>query len=135
MSFPEIGLCHAPENWDFGKISGWVFQDCPIRIKEFVEIGVTNLGDKMCCWQFDDIGDVFGQFDHHYQLSKEFTNIEILWPTFKYCHELKVTNIAMSPTSLSPWVWHESYRKTYFFFRAGVFENFSSEIKVRLSVV
>ena len=31
MSCPEIGLCHAPENWNFGKISGWVFQDLPIR--------------------------------------------------------------------------------------------------------
>ena len=24
MSFPEICLWHAPENWNFGKISGWV---------------------------------------------------------------------------------------------------------------
>jgi len=32
MSFPEIGLWHAPENWNFGKISGWVFQNLPIRV-------------------------------------------------------------------------------------------------------
>jgi len=31
-SFPEIRLCHAPENWNFGKIFGWVFQDLPIRV-------------------------------------------------------------------------------------------------------
>ena len=24
ISFPEIGLCQAPENWNFVKISGWV---------------------------------------------------------------------------------------------------------------
>ena len=31
MTFPEIGLTHAPENWNFRKFSGWVFQDLPIR--------------------------------------------------------------------------------------------------------
>ena len=30
-SLPEIRLCHTPVNWNFGKISGWVFQDLPIR--------------------------------------------------------------------------------------------------------
>ena len=33
MSFPEKGLCHNPDNWNFGKISGWVFRDLPIRVK------------------------------------------------------------------------------------------------------
>ena len=32
MSFPEICLCPAPENWIFGNVSGWVFQDLPIRV-------------------------------------------------------------------------------------------------------
>ena len=34
MSFPEISPAHAPENWKFGKISGWVFQNLPIRVNE-----------------------------------------------------------------------------------------------------
>ena len=34
MSFPEIDLGHAPENWNFGEISGWVIQDMPIRVKQ-----------------------------------------------------------------------------------------------------
>ena len=33
ISFQEIRLCHTPEKWNFGKISGWVFQDLPIRVK------------------------------------------------------------------------------------------------------
>ena len=35
MSFPGIGLCHAPENENFGTIYGWVFQNSPFRVKEF----------------------------------------------------------------------------------------------------
>ena len=38
MSFPEIGLCHAPENWNFGKISGWVFQDLSIMVNPYWQI-------------------------------------------------------------------------------------------------
>ena len=34
-SFPEIGLCHAPENWNFGKTSGWVFQDLSISVNHY----------------------------------------------------------------------------------------------------
>ena len=34
MSFPDIRLCHTPENWNFGKISGWVFQDLPITVQD-----------------------------------------------------------------------------------------------------
>ena len=41
-SFPEIGLCHAPENWNFGKISGWIFQDLPIRVKQLSLIFLSN---------------------------------------------------------------------------------------------
>ena len=33
-SFPKIRLCHIPENWNFWKISGWVFHDLLIRVKE-----------------------------------------------------------------------------------------------------
>ena len=33
MTFPEIGISHAPENWNYRKISGWVFQDLPIRVE------------------------------------------------------------------------------------------------------
>ena len=33
MNFLEIGPAHAPENWNFGKISEWVFQDSLIRVK------------------------------------------------------------------------------------------------------
>ena len=54
MNFPEIGPVHAPvieiskntgwvyqksvcvpENLNFGKISGWVFQDLPIRVNNY----------------------------------------------------------------------------------------------------
>jgi len=30
MSFPKIHPCHALDNWNFGKISGWNFQNFPI---------------------------------------------------------------------------------------------------------
>ena len=33
MSFQEISLCYAPENWDFAKIFGGIFQDLAIRGK------------------------------------------------------------------------------------------------------
>ena len=50
-----------------------------------------------------DIGDSFG-----HKHSKDVTNIEILPPTSKNCHQHNdVTNITMSPTSLSPT--HENY--------------------------
>ena len=35
MSFPEIGHCHAPDNWNFGKNSVWGFPDLPIRVQYY----------------------------------------------------------------------------------------------------
>ena len=41
MSYPEIRLCHTSGNWNFGKISGWVFQDLPIRDNTYRRIVIT----------------------------------------------------------------------------------------------
>ena len=67
---------------------------------------VTDAGNEMCWWQPLDVGDGFGHFGYHHQLSfyisvghqhsKDATKIEILSPTFKNCHHLKVTNITVT---------------------------------------
>ena len=42
MSFPENRLCHTPGNWNFGKISGWVFQD----LTKLDKNGISSTGDS-----------------------------------------------------------------------------------------
>ena len=73
---------------------------------------VTGLGDEMCWRKLWDVGDGFGRFRHQYPLSfniivghqhsKDVTNIEILLSTRKNCHQHKVANIDLSPTSMQP---------------------------------
>ena len=67
----------------------------------------------MCWSQFLDVGDGFGDFVHQYLLSlnisvghqhpKDVTNIEILSPIPKNCHQHKVTNIYVAKTSWLFW--------------------------------
>ena len=51
---------------------------------------VTDIGDQMCWWQVWDIANLL------------VTDIIILSPTSQISYHHKVTNITMSPTSLSP---------------------------------
>ena len=50
MSFPEIGLCKVPQNWNFGRKSGWVFQDSPIRVKWCAIINIKFLVKGQVSW-------------------------------------------------------------------------------------
>ena len=68
---------------------------------------VTDVGDEICWRQHWDVGDGFGRFCHQHSLS--FNNIEILSPTSKNCHQDKVTNIDLSPTSMWPQTSHEPF--------------------------
>ena len=52
---------------------------------------VTDVGDEMCWWHFEDFGDSLGYFGQQHPLY--VTNIEILSPTSKNCHQRQVTNI------------------------------------------
>ena len=71
----------------------------------------TDVGDKMCWWQLEDVGDGLGQFCHQHLLSfqisvghqnsKDVTTTEILSQTSIDFNQFKFINIAMSPTSLS----------------------------------
>ena len=62
----------------------------------------------MCWWQVWDVGDRFRMlvtdlihWENH-QHNEKVLNIMILSPTSEISHHDKVTNITMSPTSLSP---------------------------------
>ena len=55
MSFPEIRLCHNPENWNFGKNSGWVFKASPIRVKFISEWIMSWLAAKCSIRMFSDL--------------------------------------------------------------------------------
>ena len=71
---------------------------------------VTDVGDEMCWRQLWDVGDGFVRFCYQHSLSlnisvgyqqpKDVTNIENLTLTSKNCHQDKVTNILLSPTSM-----------------------------------
>ena len=72
---------------------------------------VTDVGDEMCWWQLSDEDDGFGHFSHknHFSLNSSAKNqhskdvTEILSTAVNYRHQLSVTNITMSPRSLSQW--------------------------------
>ena len=61
-------------------------------INEATSMLVTDVGNEMCWWQFEDVGDGFGHFGHQNPLSlnislghqhpKDVTKILILSPTF-----------------------------------------------------
>ena len=74
---------------------------------------VTNVGDPMCWWQVLDVGDRFNTLRKSPSLRKKVASIMILPPTSQISHHHKVTNIPMSPTSLSPLPLFLS-RKRYF---------------------
>ena len=73
---------------------------------------VTNVGDEIGWRQLCDVGDGFGRFCNQHPLSfyisvghqqpKDVTTIEILSLTSKNCHQDKVTNSHLSPTSTWP---------------------------------
>ena len=48
----DIGQAHNSENLNFGKISGWVFKDLPIRVKADVDVGDIVLLVTLKSWQF-----------------------------------------------------------------------------------
>ena len=65
---------------------------------------VTDVGDQMCWWQFWDVGDRFGMLvidlihrknHQHNEKRRQHNDSQI-------SHHHKVTNITMSPISLSP---------------------------------
>ena len=62
---------------------------------------VTDVGDQMCWWQ---PWMLMTDFIHSEitNITKIVANIMILPPTSEISHHYKVTNITMSPTSLSP---------------------------------
>ena len=75
---------------------------------------VTDVEDQMCWWQVWDVGDRFRMLvtdlihwenRQHNEKSRQHndsvTNIMILSPTSEISHHHKVTNITMSPLSLS----------------------------------
>ena len=68
---------------------------------------VTDVEDQMCWWQDWDVGERFSMLVTdliHWEKHQhnEVANIMILPPTSQISHHHKVTNITMSPTSLSP---------------------------------
>ena len=78
---------------------------------------VTDVGDEMCWWQLKDVDDRFFHFGHPYPLYSYITvghqllvhqllvtNIQKMSKISKFSHHHPriVTNITMSPTSLSP---------------------------------
>ena len=72
---------------------------------------VTDVGDQMYWWQVWDVDDRFTMLmnDERCWWTKKVANIMILPPTSEISHHLKVTNITMSPTSLSPFNLARSY--------------------------
>ena len=53
-----------------------------------------------CWWSIQDVGD--RHIEKTTNITKKVANIMILSPTSEISHHHKVTNITMSPTSLSP---------------------------------
>ena len=64
-------------------------------------IFVTDVEDQMCWWLIKYIEKITN-------ITKKVANIVILLPTSEISHHHKVTNITMSPTSLSPF-WGRYY--------------------------
>ena len=64
---------------------------------------VTNVWDQMCSWQVWDVGDKFEMLVTDL-IHLEITNIMKKPPTSQISHHHKVTNITMSPTTLSPFM-------------------------------
>ena len=72
---------------------------------------VTDVGDEMCWWQLQNIGDGFGVFDHQHLLfhisighqhSKDVTNIHKSLPTQSRQHQVTVGDFMMV-TDLRCW--------------------------------
>ena len=75
-----------------------------------LKVELHRCWDEMCWRELWDVGDGFCRFCHQHSLSfnisvgprqlKDVTNMEILSLTSKNCHQHKVTNIDLSPTSM-----------------------------------
>ena len=121
IPFEVVNVCKLDLTWTCGII----IQQSEIKIflvsiSEFFHFSltqvtatsmlVTDVGNEMCWWQLWDVGDAFDRFRHQHPLSfnisvghehpKIVTNIEILSLASKNCHQDKVTNIDLSPTSM-----------------------------------
>ena len=57
MCFPEIRLCHTwkSQNWNFGKISGRVFRDSPILVKDEILLSIHRIGDSPPTWYHQNV--------------------------------------------------------------------------------
>ena len=74
------------------------------QIGKITSMLVTDVGDQMCWWQVWDNGYI----EKITNITKKVANIMILSPTSEISHHHKVTNITMSPTSLSPF-WRQKW--------------------------
>ena len=91
MSFPEVGMCQTPENWNFINISGWVFQDLSIRVnrnpaqsdfQHTKEIKETDGGD------FNDVEEVEDDEEFHpevVEFNRAFKEVNFFLTTVVKC--------------------------------------------------